>query len=80
MSSPGADAYHAASGSGSRVSRGESMETSMFSVLAPGCMRIESHTDGALGLDALALRDGQHREAAFLHCLAEHAPERRRRR
>ncbi|NQZ97712.1 MAG: hypothetical protein HRU01_14470 [Myxococcales bacterium] len=56
------------------------METSMFSVLAPGCMRIESHTDGALGVDALALRDGQHREAAFRHCLAEQAPERRRRR
>lgn len=72
--------YYAVSGSASKLSRVEPMATSMFSMSAPGYMRVDSHTDGALGLNVLALRDGKFREPVFRHCLAERSPERRGRR
>jgi len=72
--------YYVVSGSGSKLSRVEPLETAMFSLSAPGYMRIDSHTDGALGLNVFALLDGEQRERVFHHCLAEGPPERRRRR
>jgi hypothetical protein len=37
-------------------------------------MRLDLYDDGALGVDVLALRDGEHAEAIFSHCLATGPP------
>ena len=47
----------------------------MFTISARGYMRLESHTDGALGLNVYALRDGDRHEPVFRHCLAEGPPQ-----
>lgn len=72
--------YYIVSGSGSKLSRVEPLETAMFSLSAPGYMRLDSHTDGALGLSVISLLDGETPEQVFRHCLAEGPPEPRKRR
>ena len=63
-----------------KLSRVEPLETAMFSLSAPGYMRLDSHTDGALGLSVISLLDGETPEQVFRHCLAEGPPEPRKRR
>lgn len=69
-------AYYVVSGAGSsrKVDRVEPLPTSMFSLAAPGYFRFDVHTDGALGLTALAVRDGERSEPVLRHCVATGAP------
>jgi hypothetical protein len=67
-------AYYLVSGSGSKVNRVERTETSMFSEASKGYMRLDLHSDGALGVDVLAMRSGKNVEPIFSHCLATGPP------
>lgn len=70
--------YYLVSGSGSKTTRVERTETSMLSEASKGYMRLDLYDDGALGVDVLALRDGEHAEPIFSHCLATGSPLPRR--
>ena len=50
----------------------------MLSEASNGYMRLDLYDDGALGVDVLALRDGEHAEPIFSHCLATGSPLPRR--
>jgi len=71
-------AYYLVSGSGSKTTRVEHTGTSMLSEASKGYMRLDVYNDGALGVDVLALRDGEHAERIFTHCLATGPPSPRR--
>ena len=66
--------YYLVSGSGSETTRVERTGTSMLSEASKGYMRLDLYDDGALGVDVLALRDGEQAEAIFSHCLATGPP------
>ncbi|MBW2267677.1 MAG: hypothetical protein JRH16_03795 [Deltaproteobacteria bacterium] len=69
----GIGTYYAVSGAGStrRVDRVEPLDTAMFALSAPGYMRLDSHANGALGLNVLVARDGEYSEPVLRHCLAD---------
>lgn len=68
----GLGTYYAVSGAGSarKVNRVEPLASAMFALASPGYMRLDAHADGALGLTALAVRDGEVSEPVMRHCLA----------
>lgn len=69
----GAGAYHAVSGAGSmRKGNGVvAQATASFSLAAPGYMRLDVTSDGALGVTVLALVDGEPRQPVLSQCLAD---------
>ena len=71
-------AYYLVSGAGSKSDRVEPTETAMLSEASKGYMRIDLHADGVMGVDVLALRDGEHAESIFRHCLTTGPPAARR--
>ncbi|MBW2420955.1 MAG: hypothetical protein JRH19_20615, partial [Deltaproteobacteria bacterium] len=71
-------AYYLVSGAGSKLDRVEPTDTAMLAEASKGYMRIDLHSDGAFGVNVIALRDGKHAEPIFRHCLATAPPPARR--
>jgi hypothetical protein len=73
--------YYAVSGAGSvkKVDRVEPVPTEMMAIAAPGYMRLDAHSDGAVGLTVLAIEKGERTQPVFRHCLATGPPSYERR-
>lgn len=71
----GLGTYYVVSGAGStrKVDRVEPLDTAMFAAAKPGYFRLDVHADGALGLTALAVDQGEHSEPVLRHCVAASA-------